>query len=500
MQQKRFIKMKKKIIIILICAIIFMSCSDPSGDDLLEVAETRDWTVMIYLDADNNLEQYGIDDFNEMEKGIQNAIDAGNSDITNRINYLVMIDRCQGYWASGTELNQSDWTDTRLYRINADTNMAYFASKRLDDGKGGIGHIANLGEKNMGDPATLNWFINYSKTYFPAYAYSLVLWNHGGGTRSKSADSSNNSNNKLNAKAVCWDEDNNGDALYIDEVQQALSANFNSKSKLDVLGFDACLMAMVEVAYEFKDLARYMVGSMNEEQGDGWWYDDLIGKISASITAKEMAAQIVRSYHDYIEANLSSSGETQSAVDLSLIDSLKTRIDALAVAIYNENKKTDIQAIRDAGVNFYNDDYGSINYPFYDLFDFCNNISEDTINSFSTGLKTAANDVINTLDDVVVYAYGDSGNGQTQYYGEGSSVKRGLSIFFSRGNEVYDSKSHYAYQWWYTAEDTVSLSGPEFKYGKLDFCDSDSDGNVESWRELMEAWYDPSDTYTPATF
>jgi len=90
----------------------------------------------------------------------------------------------------------------------------------------------------------------------------------------------------------------------------------------------------------------------------------------------------------------------------------------------------------------------------------------------------------------VIAAYAGSKYGN--YYGVGSDVKRGLSIFFSRGNLTYNNLSHYAYQWWYTSEDTNAWRpGEHCYYGYIDFANSDTDGIVETWRELMEAWYDP---------
>src|SRR5204862_7720054 len=41
---------------------------------------------------------------------------------------------------------------------------------------------------------------------------------------------------------------------------------------LDLLGFDACLMGMVEVAFQLRGTARVLVGSQLVEPGDGWSY------------------------------------------------------------------------------------------------------------------------------------------------------------------------------------------------------------------------------------
>ncbi len=447
--------------------------------------KTTAWTVMVYLCADNNLESSGLEDFNEMEKGIADAIAAGNGAIVDNLNVIVLIDRAVdssdgGDTAAPTESGGSDWTDTRLYRIKSDTSTSYFGSERLDDGGSGAGHIANLGEKMMDDPATLSWFMGYSKANFPAQNYALILWNHGGGSRSVHRAV----RGVRPTREVCWDDASGSwEPLYIDEIQQAVGNHFSSGNKLGVIGFDACLMGMVETAYEYRNLASYMVGSMQSEQGDGWNYTDWISSIGdASLTPNQLAKVWVESYERFIEAGGGSGdGETLAATDLSAMETLKTRIDALAAALYAENKKTAIEAVRDASVNYVGD---SPEYtPFFDLYDFCNRLYSDSANGFSANLKNAAQAVIDQLGVAIIRCYGESGNGQSYYFAEDSAAKRGLSIFFTK------SSTDWSNQGWYTTDDhsTESATG-NLIYGNMDFPTASGSG-VNTWRDLMDAWY-----------
>ncbi|HUM71805.1 MAG TPA: hypothetical protein PLK31_23505, partial [Chloroflexota bacterium] len=66
-----------------------------------------DWTILVYMAADNNLEQAALLDINEMEA-------AGSSE---KVHLLVQIDR-----AAGESVAQGDWTDTRRYRILGDAD------------------------------------------------------------------------------------------------------------------------------------------------------------------------------------------------------------------------------------------------------------------------------------------------------------------------------------------------------------------------------------------
>lgn len=446
---------------------------------LEEFAPDSTWTFMVYLDADNNLEDDGIEDFMEMLSGLYNL---NNS----FVKVIVLIDR--GLHSSSTLIDGADWSDTRLYKINQDNTYT-----RLDGSSYGLPSNNGSLEMNMGDVNTLKNFINYCKNMQTSSHYALILWNHGGGARSKLSKST-----LINTfeKAVCWDETDNDDCLYLDEVQQAISQYFNIGNKLDFIGFDACFMGTVEVAYEFKDLALVMAASMASEWGDGWDYDAIFKgmKQGSNNDPKELGKLIVKTYK---ESTIGTSDQTQVAVDLTNIQDLKTSIDNLAVAIYNENNKSTIETTRDLAYHFYYNDDESISYPYFDLNDLAIKIAQNS--SLSDNLKNSANNIITNLSNTIIAAYAGAEFGY--YYGLGTDVKRGLSIFFSRGNIVdSEQKSHYQYQWWYTSEDTNSWWPGGHYYGFIDFANSDNDGIVEYWRELLEAWHDPLDLYTPSSY
>lgn len=455
---------------------------------------TVDWTVMVYLDGDNDLESYAIDDFNEMERGVARAISSDNTNINENLNIIVMFDRSAGYNASPTENYGTNWSDTRCYRILPDASTgSYFNSERLDDNDLTLnGHTPYLGEKNMGDPATLAGFLSYCRSNFPATRYALVLWDHGDGAR---AAFPGTDPVRSSLKGVCSDTDNGEDMLYLDEIQQAVSTGMGAET-LDIIGFDACLMGTVEVAYEFRDLADYMVGSMYTLQGDGWDYEDIFGHMNPNhqgfdeqtLSAVNFATLIVDSYQRFISSDqsLSGWGETMTAVDLSRIGSLIPRITTLAQTLAGH--QTDAEAARDRSVYFYDIPGDAFYYPYYDLYDLCTGLYDT---SSSTLVKDAAGDVQIALNNAVIKSFIDSGNGfDSPYTGSG---KGGLSIFFTQNSSDYQT------QWWYTDMDTNTWE-PGFNYGNIDFCYSDSNGSVESWRELMEYWYDPNDRYTPGTF
>ena len=149
----------------------------------------------------------------------------------------------------------SEWDDSRLRanRINRFTIADYNFSD-----------VEVCAWQNMGAQETLEDYLDWAVSTYPADRYMLVFWNHGGGSNS----------------GVCFDETADYDGLTIHEINDALY-NFteaNPDFHLDVIGFDACLMATYETAAHMQYYADFMVASEELEPGLGWnyaWLDAL---------------------------------------------------------------------------------------------------------------------------------------------------------------------------------------------------------------------------------
>jgi len=251
-------KVKHAIIIVLIIlSITLTGCfTNPSGHSIPE------WTVMIYLDADNNLESAGINDINEMEM-------VGSS---SKVNIVVQADRIPNY-----DNSNDNWTTTRRYYIMQD-NDPFLINSQFND----------LGELNMGDPQTLVDFASWAVTEYPAEKYLLVIWNHGGGFRSPAY-----------SKGIAQDDTSGKDIITMPDLEYALSAiSVQMGKNIDIVGMDACLMAMTEVAYQIKDCADILVASEENEPGDGWPYDTILAQLVSNphISPEQLAADIVDKY------------------------------------------------------------------------------------------------------------------------------------------------------------------------------------------------------------
>jgi clostripain len=234
------------------------------------------WTVMIYMAGDNDLDPAALDDIGELAR-------VGSSE---DVNVLVQLDRDKDLM-------------TRRFRIT----------------KGG-GYrkdcIETFGETNSGDPKVLLDFIDWSIGKYPADRYFLVLWNHGSGWWDEPDRAF-----RLIKRNIAYDDSSGGDSLDNQELKDVLTNVTQEIGKrVDIIGMDACLMTMVEVAYQLRESAMVMVGSEIEEPGDGWPYEEVIGIVrnkprSAPTT---MARKIVSAYITSYQG--SGQSVTQSALNL----------------------------------------------------------------------------------------------------------------------------------------------------------------------------------------
>jgi len=154
--------------------------------------------------------------------------------------------------------------------------------------------LANLGEVDMADTATLTEFIGFLGERYPADNYFLIIWDHGTGWRAGYGPS----------RAVLIDE-SHGHMMGVagGELRRAL-ANGTKKlgRKLTILGFDACLMGSVEVSAEVYPFCNFLLASEGMVEWDGFPYDGFLGRLCARPTAlpkeflPEMCADYVASF------------------------------------------------------------------------------------------------------------------------------------------------------------------------------------------------------------
>ena len=264
--------------------------------------------------------------------------------------------------------------------------------------------LQDLGEQNMGDPDVLQDFVEWAITNYPAKRYMLSIWNHGNGwrqsrerlhERAMRARAASEPDQGV-AKAVATD-DTDDDILYMREVQTALEGarqRLGTLVKLDVVGFDACLMGMVEVAYACRDVANYVVGSEDLEPGDGWPYDTILGDLVAmpTMTAKGLADLVVDKY-----GSSYGGGTTQSSVGVSELSALASKINAFTNVASTEWAA--LKASRLASKQ-YHPSWSSSCWG-VDIWDFAdevyNRVNSAAIKTAAAQLKTAVEDFVTNV-------------------------------------------------------------------------------------------------------
>ena len=280
---------------------------DLFGPRNAELEGTGTWTVMVYLDGDNNLETYALEDLAEMES--VGAIDG--------VNVIVMMDTL-------TLIEGVHW-----YVIDDDTSHIDLAADRHDcdcaDVLGGAN--ACLEDLNMGDQDTLIYMIETSIGYMPADNYMLIMWDHGGGWY-----------------GVCWDDssiiqdDGRSDRLTLDEVGKGIAeAERSTGERLNVLAFDACFEGCVEMAFEVRGMADYMVASITTVPGWGYDYNLLLSGFRDLVvrTSYEVSKLTVDAY---VESYSLCAGEGIGGVpyaEMSVIDLMK--VEALVLGVDDED-------------------------------------------------------------------------------------------------------------------------------------------------------------------
>jgi hypothetical protein len=228
--------------------------------------------------------------------------------------------------------------------------------------------VQPLREINTGDPDTLKEFIVRSMQAYPADHYALVIWNHGTGwidvdhyATVRSLDDEHRTNSAIfrtTYKRLTADEttrpiafdDSSKDFLDTADLRQAFSqAQEATGCRLDIIGMDACLMAMIEGARELAPFADYFIGSQEVEPMDGWPYAPILQALNAGseIAPAALADRIVGEFAESYNATTRAGEETvtQSAIALAATAQTENLVKALVEAILTRQDDAGLKSL-----------------------------------------------------------------------------------------------------------------------------------------------------------
>ena len=344
------------------------------------VAEEGTKTIMMYV-VGSDLESEHDCATSDITEVINSGFDEEN------INYII--------YTGGTK----DWEDPD---ISDDHNSIF----KVENGD--LTLLKQEDKKNMGNSDTLSDFINYAYENYPADMYGLILWNHGGGS----------------FNGYGYDEVTN-DCLSLMEIDNALSDTpFSGDNKLDFIGFDACLMATIEVADTLSPYANYLFASQEPEPGWGWDYS-FLSKIETDDTPVEIGTYVVDGFiettsNNFMSYPFSFTDITLSVLDLSKVADVETALegmfavakDDLTAETYHQYAK--LRASTKEIAPAYSGEYS---YDFVDMMDMAD--------SMSTIYPNEANALKSAISNMVVY--------------QDANVKReyGVSIYYPYNAKEY---------------------------------------------------------------
>ncbi len=266
-------------LLVLVSCLWLVGCGDgATPSSASQRKELKEWTFMIFLNGHNNLDRYGAININQLET-------VGSTD---DVNFVVQ-------WASA----KADTTQ-RLY-VEKDDDTKKVTSPVLED----------MPRVDMGDYKELVNFVKWTAEKYPAKHYFIGLWNHGSGWHRKTGELFRDINvddftdNRMTTEQV---------GIAMAEASKALG------KKVDILGSDACLMAMLEVNEEYSKYVDVAVASEELIPALGWPYDALAKRWVAKprATAAEVVTILTEEYQkQYLPGG---PGEGLGDVTLSSVD------------------------------------------------------------------------------------------------------------------------------------------------------------------------------------
>ena len=268
---------------------------DDVGSCALAASTRREdtWTHLVYMHADNDLESPMLDDVREMADAFK------DDDSAVPLNLIVLLDRAhddgrtkrpEGAYDPQIAYSKTDETplgnivtcDGTVYPGTPSGSMLLQLVAPAAEGESGRWLLLErTPEKNMDDPSTLSSFIAKGIGNFRADKYMVNLNDHGGSWTGFGGDYSHMIDHLGNVGA-----DNGAEAnsfFYLDAMRDAIKAGMAAgftqqgdptpeERKVDIIGFDACLMSEYAVIKTLGPMAHYFLASEENEPGHGWDY------------------------------------------------------------------------------------------------------------------------------------------------------------------------------------------------------------------------------------
>lgn len=350
---------------------VYATCSITVSEVALD-----EWTLLFYVCGANLESGVGYDGY-----GINNPLGCATSDINEMLSASGQPDNVNIVLECG---GSQKWKNSTIESHRANHNSRWHIRNKQ------LVHDEDITKANMGLTSTFQSFLSYGFENYPAKHYGVFMWNHGGAM-----------------DGCCFDELYSNNGLVNSEVYSAVTGArnaYNITNKLDFIAYDACLMAVQDVA-EYNSLNfNYMISSQETEWDGGYDYDEWLPTLysnPSTVSVPTLLEKIGETFMDYFE-NSGYYDQTQAVYDLSKMSTYLTKFESLASSMSST-------AITDTIANKIKSclRYGRANEGAadadseFDTYDIKDVISK--IKSYYSGLSTKFDEVTNALDDVIIY-------------------------------------------------------------------------------------------------
>lgn len=299
----------------------------------LHSKDLSEWTILTYIQANNDLAHLACYSMSHMQSGVQNS---------KGVNVLVHWDE------NGTNCL------SRHKIIPGDIEKISSTAKTKDHDN----------VKDLVD--SMKW----AQDNYPAKRYALIFWDHGSGVIDYERYEVSVPGRK---RSILYDDALNK-LLTNENVLEALTQiKSNLGKKIDLVIMDACFMAMFEIAYQIKDCADFLVASQEAESAEGLPYGAFLYPLTlrfGCMNSFEFCKCIVDSYDKFYKHKEGFQDYTFSAIDLSKMESIRMNMDSV-VDCFNKchviDSKVTFELINDSRKStheYYWNDYVDL-YSFY---------------------------------------------------------------------------------------------------------------------------------------
>ena len=256
--------------------------------------------------------------------------------------------------------------------------------------------LKDAGRMSMGDAKTLSAFLSYGISAAPAKRYIMILWDHGGGP----------------VYGLCNDENYRDESLSLAELKNGLTKGLNG-NKLDVIGFDCCLMNCVDLCSDLYGIADYSVVSQELVSGTGLDYDGWMRPVGENprLSSEKIATLMAETYVEENARGRNASTATMTVVASDKMHAVMQAANSFSSALTSLMKTNLAGVIRLRGQltsfgEFMDEDASDL----VDVSDMCDAFSA-LLPQESADLKAAAQQAVCyncTTADIAGYAHGMS--------------------------------------------------------------------------------------------